>query len=196
MYLSTHNTLFVLLGFILLLSSNVAAAPYVGASIGISAADEDCEDEGQAPYVYECEGSTYGQKIFAGFTINQYSALEASYLDMGELSKTINATRVTAETKGTNFSIVGIYPLGGTMNGKLFVKLGWLLWDTTVVDFSPTGGTVDDSGSDISFGIGASVGGEHISFRLEFEVLNEVNGKYSQDGSTLTFGSIGMAYEF
>jgi hypothetical protein len=115
---------------------------------------------------------------------------------MGELAKTINATRVTAETKGTNFSIVGIYPLGGTMNGKLFVKLGWLLWDTTVVDFSPTGGTVDDSGSDISFGIGASVGGEHISFRLEFEVLNEVNGKYSQDGSTLTFGSIGMAYEF
>jgi len=198
MTLSSRSTLYLGFSFIVLLSSNASAGPYIGASIGSSAADEVCDEESEgAPYgVPECEGNTYAQKLFAGLTINQYSALEAAYLDMGELAKTINAARVTAETKGTNISLVGIYPFGGTMNAKVFGKLGWLLWNTTVVDYSPGGGTVDDSGSDISFGIGASVGGEHISFRVEYEILNEVNVQYSPDGSTLSFASIGMVYEF
>jgi len=190
---------FLSLIILLLASIRSIADPYLGLAIGVSAADEVCE-ETPGINVYDCEGSTTGRKLFGGIRVHKYAAVEASYMDMGELAKTIDTTRITAESTGTNFSIVGIYPIGdyqadSFLNLELFGKLGLLLWDTTVINHA-SGASSDDDGTDLSYGIGASVGGEKLFLTLEFEVLNEINGEYSPGGSTLTYGSIGAAYKF
>ena len=188
-------SLFILL-LLISVNSNAEIYPYIGASIGISAADEVCED---AYYLDTCEGDATGYKLFGGIRVHKYAAVEVSYMDMGELAKTLDMTRITAESTGTNFSIVGIYPVGDyqadSFNLEFFGKLGLLLWDTTVINHT-SGASFDDDGKDLSFGIGASVGSEKIYFTLEYEVLNEINGEYSPDGSTLTYASIGATYRF
>lgn len=188
------DSLFILL-LLISVNSNAEVYPYIGASIGISASDEECEDE----YPNTCEGNANGLKLFGGIRVHKYAAVEVSYMDMGELAKTLDMTRITAEPTGTNFSIVGIYPVGDyqadSFNLELFGKLGLLLWDTTVINHT-SGASFDDDGTDPSYGIGASVGGEKLFFTLEFEVLNEINGEYSPGGSTLTYASIGATYRF
>jgi len=190
-------SLFILL-LIISVNSKAEVYPYIGASIGISAADEECEDD--APYYDpQCEGNASGRKLFGGIRVHKYAAVEVSYMDMGEMAKTIDMTRITAESTGTNISIVGIYPVGDyqadSFNLELFGKLGLLRWDTMVINHT-SGVSSDDDGTDPSYGIGASVGGEKLFFTLEFEVLNEVNGEYSPGGTTLTYASIGATYRF
>jgi hypothetical protein len=180
------------------IDTNAEIYPYIGISVGVSAADEECDDD--APYYdTQCEGNARGRKLFGGIRVHKYAAVEVSYMDMGELAKTIDMARITAEPTGTNISIVGIYPVGDyqsdSFNLELFGKLGLLRWDTMVINHA-SGVSLDDAGTDPSYGIGVSVGGENIFFTLEFEVLNEINGQYSPGGSTLTYASIGAMYRF
>lgn len=180
------------------MDANAEIYPYIGLSVGISAADEECEDD--APYYdTQCEGNASGRKLFGGIRVHKYAAVEVSYMDMGEMAKTIDMTRITAESKGTNISIVGIYPVGDyqadSFNLEFFAKLGLLQWDVMVINNS-SGASSDDDGTAPSYGIGASIGAEKIYFTLEFEVLNEINGEYSPGGATLTYASIGATYRF
>lgn len=180
------------------MDTNAEIYPYIGFSVGISAADEECEDD--APYYDpQCEGNASGRKLFGGIRVHKYAAVEVSYMDMGEMTKTIDMSRITAESKGTNLSIVGIYPVGDyqadSFNLEFFGKLGLLRWDTMIINHA-SGTSSDDDGTAPSYGIGASIGAEKIYFTLEFEVLNEINGEYSPGGSTLTYASIGATYRF
>lgn len=184
----------VLLMTLLFISAGSYAGPYIGLSIGESAADEKCEDIPYPYYLGTCEGIDDAGKIFAGIRYNENVAFEVAYLDMGELVKTINETRITAEPTGTNFSIVGIYPT--EIFVEFYGKAGLLLWDTTVIRHEPGGSSVDDDGTDLSFGIGLSIRAEKYAIRIEYEELNEINGEYSPGGTTLTFISFGGDYYF
>lgn len=185
--------LFILLLFISV-NSNAEIYPYIGFSVGVSAADEECEDD--APYYdTQCEGSGRSQKIFGGARLHKNYAIEASYIDMGRFSKSTDTTWVTAESKGANFSLIGILTTRSPLV-EFFGKIGLLYWDATITGSELVAGAVSDNGTDISLGIGASLGNDKYAFRLEYEGLNKLGDEYKPGGSRITVLSIAGVFYF
>jgi len=185
--------LFTLLLFVSI-DSNAEIYPYVGFSLGESSTDDDCGDDSNLPEYYECEGTATANKIFGGVRLNKNIAIEASYMDMGKLTKTINnISRITAESKGTNLSLLGIIPASEFI--EFFGKVGLLYWNTSTSGSGIIDGSVDDNGTDISFGIGLSLGNDRYAFRAEFERLNKLGDEYNP-GGPITIGFIGGVIYF
>lgn len=172
-------------------NSNAEIYPYIGFSLGESASDENCETD---PY-YSCEGTGTSGAIFAGARLNQNLAIEASYIDMGELSKSNDTSWVTAESKGTNFSLIGIITTSSPFI-EFFGKVGLLYWDTTISGSDLVTGPVNDNGTDVSLGIGVSFGLDKYAFRVEFERLNKFGDEYAPGGSIITIFSAGVVVYF
>lgn len=178
--------------FFVSIGVNAEIYPYIGISFGVSAADEECEED--APYYDpQCDGDSSAQKIFGGVRLNKNIALEISYLDMGRLEKSRNTGWVAAEPTGTNFSLIGVIPSDFM---EVFAKVGLMYWDATLSGSEIAGGSIEDNGADISLGIGFSFGNEKYALRAEFEMLNELGDEYKSGGARITLLSIGGVIYF
>ena len=173
-------------------SAQGLAQPYLGFSVGQSDTDEDVAagliDSGTV------DGKDTGFKLYGGYRVNRHFALEAGYVDLGEVGYrgTFTGLPVTngqIETSGLNLSAVGIVPIGQSFS--LFGKVGLFLWESEATDLTggaPFRSTADDT--DVSFGLGASFDfGRNFSLRGEWE-------RFEVAGSDSDLLSVGFAYRF
>jgi OOP family OmpA-OmpF porin len=170
----------------LLASTNVLAEiePGFYAGVGVGKASVEIDD------LFDGDDTAF--KVFGGYNINQYFALEAAYFDAGEPDQTIALPgpdlTLKVATTGLNLSLLGRAPLGDMFS--LFGKVGYASYDVEISS-SVNGQTAfseDGSDDDLSYGVGAAFNlGTSFELRAEYEVIDiedvdftvvSVNGVY------------------
>lgn len=147
-----------------------AAGGYVGASVGQTDVKMSGFDNGTS------------LSVSGGYKFHPNFALEASYINFGDTEDNI-APIWTLEADGFNVSAVGILP--AVENVDLFAKVGAFMWDAEL-DESGFGKRDKDSGTDLSYGVGASV-----NLTDQFSVLVEYQGFgiYDENFSNISLGA-------
>lgn len=144
-------------------------------------------------------------KVFAGYEINKYIAIEGFYLNAGEMSISGDAgtgifadgemvifpadTKMGIDLK--SYGVVGVlgYPVNQYFNP--YVKLGLQNWETKVsVSMGDIKLSESDDGTGAAYGAGFRVDLTHnVSMRAEFE-------RYIFDGDDVDVSSAGIMYRF
>ncbi len=190
--------IFAFVASVLLASAPAFAAEdsgfYVGAGIGEAGVDVDLGVSG----VSDFDGSDTAFKVFGGWKVIKYLAVELEYIDGGEADdrwrfddgEFSEQLRATVAFTGFNLSAVGILPIGEQFN--VFAKLGLLFWDADgTLRYSNSLGDSEterlgESDNDFSWGIGAG-----FDFTENFGVLVEYQGfKLDDADADLISGSV------
>ena len=179
------RTLIVLSLLILLAatSSPVHAqkALYLGGGIGNSFIGAELKDATDLPY--KLDENTFAWKVFAGYRLAPFLAVEGGYRDLGEISTTQGAVALESKTTGWDVNGLGVFTIAFV---DLFGKAGAFFWKTD--------GKVDalednSKGTGFLWGLGAGVHLGTLGLRLEWENLEVENpAKLSVVSATLTLG--------
>lgn len=176
-----------LLGALTTVSGVAAAAnptgPYIGAGIGQFNMNVDDFDDIDNAISDVADSDDNSWKIFAGYRVMPFLALEAAYIDLGKPGGDFNGTsgngNYRAEISGFAPAALGIVPIGPI---EAFAKAGWYFYD---IDLNlETNGTPSVSGSDsddgFMWGLGASIVLlEHLELRAEYERIDIRSAKDS-----------------
>ncbi len=111
---------------------------YAGAGIGLFGVDEGNFDE-----------SDTGFKLFGGWMFNQYVGGEVEYIDGG----TVGDSNFGIDSTGINASLKGNFPISEQFD--VFGKVGYYFWDADIDLTGDSGQEANESGSDLSWGLGA-----------------------------------------
>ena len=163
---------------------------YIGGSIGQSKIDVKGGDQDLGDIEFN-EGDT-GYKLFVGYRLLTFLAVEGSYLDFGTPDTTFDTDFGDLYTEiglnGWDVSVVGNLPLGFF---DLFARAGYFWWDADIR--AALGGDSDDdsdSGSDLTYGVGAAVWLGQIAVRAEIEWFDIA------DAEDVYMYSLGISYTF
>lgn len=142
---------------------------YAGAGVGeYNVTIDDIDDVG--PIVDDFDSDDTSFKVFAGYRLNPYFAVELDYIDLGKPEAIVSGFPIQAKTDGFAPYVVGTLPLGIF---ELFAKAGYLFYD---VDVDIDDAQVSDSGEDFVYGAGVGVVlFEHLNLRLEYEEIDIEN---------------------
>jgi len=161
-------------------SNNIIAAPYIGASLGISKVGDFCDDVSGIPGV-TCEDSDAAFKLLGGMKINKNFAVEGSYNDFGEATIKGSGGTFTAEATGFNFSAIGIIPASKSVD--FFGKVGMLFWDLKLAVSGTVNDSISETGNDVAFGFGANINiRENFALRIEFEKFQSIGKESTSTG--------------
>lgn len=116
---------------------------YAGASIGQATID-GCDG------LKKCDDEDTSWKIFGGWEMNRNFAIEAAWVDLGEVSGSMGGSVVSAEIDGWVIAGKGMLPLGEQFS--VFGKLGAIMWD---IEGGGVASGMDDDGTDLVYGLGA-----------------------------------------
>lgn len=162
-------------------SSALAEGWYIGAGAGVSSMDNFDTSAGELEGLFgafgvdtdinsvDSDDSDTGLKIFGGYEVNEFFALEAFYTDLGEFTVNFAGTidggegaePFTAElgVETTGFGVLAVidYPLGA--NFSILGKVGGISWDSdvnfSIVNDGPSGASsAGDDGTDFAWGGG------------------------------------------
>ncbi len=160
------------------LSLAQAAEPgfYVGAGIGNAGFEVDGNDPDLGDIDdLEFEGDDVGYKLLAGYRVAPWFAVEASWNDFGSPDDSREVGNVQIETQfetdGFDFSLMGILPLGDKFD--LFAKAGYFWWDVEASEENAgIVETVQDSGEDLTYGVGAQWNPGSFGLRTEYQIYD------------------------
>ncbi|WP_107851902.1 outer membrane beta-barrel protein [Oceanimonas marisflavi] len=175
--------------------------PYVGGSIGHTSVDwdvlDDLESEGAS-----VDDNDVGYKLFAGYRINNFFAIEGFYADLGKATAAGsglvggNTAHASADVDASTFglSALAIYPINDKV--EVFGKVGFNAWDADANASLriPANGINEsasdsDDGTDPMYGVGAAYNIDNLSLRVEFE-------RYELDDANVDMASAGISYKF
>lgn len=144
---------------------------YVGAGIGEATVEVDSVG-------FEADDTAF--KIFGGYNINSYFAVEAAYFDGGEAEQSFGNGSVSVALDGLNVSAVGRLPINDVFS--LFGKIGYASYEGDIK--GRVGNTVvaSDSGSDedLTYGVGAAFNlGPAFELRAEYEAIDVSDSEIS-----------------
>lgn len=132
---------------------------YGGIGIGQSTVSEDSSG---------FDGNDTAFKIYGGYSLNKHFSIEAAYLNLGEPDDRIFGTNIGLEATAFNAAAIGTVPLNEAFS--LYGRLGVIFWD---VEASSSFATVEDSGNDLAYGIGAAFNFSPMAkLRLEWEAAD------------------------
>lgn len=180
---------------------------YVGGSLGQSkvndfdGADLDAELATQGIISSSTTDDTdTGWKVFAGYRIMKYLAVEGAYTNFGEAtahsvvtSPSSGTVDTTLEAEAWTVSALGILPLGD--NFSLFARLGVNFWNADISAVGTGGGVTavasgGDDGTDMVYGVGAVYSfTKNLSVRGEWE-------RYAFDDADVDLWSAGISWSF
>jgi OOP family OmpA-OmpF porin len=178
--------------FALVAAPAFASDFYAGGSLGQASTDVP-STSGSGISV---DDSATGFKVFGGYNVIQYFAVEASYVDGASVSMndTSSSTTASFDTSGFAFRAMGVLPVKEKFT--LFADFGMYMWDTdaTVSDgsFSASGSVAD--GTDPVYGIG--MGWQVMpkgNLRVELERYQTSVEDVDMD---VDMFSVGFAYKF
>jgi len=145
---------------------------YVGAAASQSFVDEFYLDEDDT-----------GGKIFGGYKINEYFAIEGGHFNFGDIREGANHL----EVDGISLAVVGSVPLTAKLSA--FAKVGAHDWDADA-----TGSVVNqlsnDSDTDVFYGAGV-----RYAFSDNWTILGEVE-RYEVEDIDFDVASIGVEFNF
>lgn len=187
---------------------------YLGASGGLANADASSKvideavlDLGFQDSSTDIDDEDGAWKIFGGYRINRYFAVEAAYVNLGETRVTTKTTSPTAKVDGKaeadGISLQGIVRVPITEIFGLFAKAGAYRWrvdsdykliqDGVVIDRNSD----DAKGTNLNYGAGVSVEwGNGLAFRAEWEHFNNVGDDRKTGESDVDLYSFGIRYLF
>lgn len=115
---------------------------------------------------------TSGWSIFGGFEFNRYLAVEAGYIDAGEVKEEVVASGVVAvDTTAFFGSVLGSLPLGDSA-ASLFGRAGMLSWKSDL-EGRVSGDTIvsaEADGTDPYFGAGIAATIDNALLRAEYSI--------------------------
>ncbi|MDF1645300.1 MAG: porin family protein [Pseudomonadales bacterium] len=128
-----------------------------------------------------------------GYRLNNYLAIEGSYIDFGDYGK--NGAK--ASTDGYTVAVKGMFPF--TEHFGVYVKLGQLWWETSYDILAFQGSTEDEGlfyGAGVSFGVTDSLllNAEYVVYDHELEASNVTSS--SNFDTDLEHASVGLEYRF
>jgi len=151
---------------------------YLGAGVGQGAVE--VQESG-----FDFDGDDTAYKIIAGFRPLDFFAVEVNYIDLGTAEDNVGGVNFQADTTGVDAFAVFFLPISAV---DLFAKAGFISWQ---LDVSASGfGSVDDSGEDFAYGVGAQVRFGSLAGRLEYERFE------IQDTDTVDMISLGLTWTF
>lgn len=156
---------------------------YLGGSIGQTAVNTGTLGEVQV------DGNSTGYKVFAGFRMITFLAVEGAYIDFGKSNKTTSATTFgEAKAKGYEAQVLGFIPLG---IADIFGKAGAA---SATFDIN---GTQNGIPTSISTDKTSPVYGAGVQFRIKsVAVRGEVEYFDVKSTDKLYFYSIGASWTF
>lgn len=155
---------------------------YVGAGVGSATLELD-EDEELPGFKFDSDDTAF--KVFGGYNINQYFAVEAAYFDAGKPEETVivvqrNRGTIEVGTSGLIASVLGRVPLGNMFS--LYGKLGLASYEVEIKG-RVNGDVVseaDDTEDDVAYGIGGAFNiGPSFELRAEYEAISISDGDLS-----------------
>lgn len=162
-----RNLICLLNGAILLLMSGIAWSGtdngfYIGGSIGSTDQDVDTSE-------LSYDDDATGKKGYIGFNFGVVPlldfAVEASYVDFGEVSALSTGGTASSSLTGVNgFGLVGL-KLGAF---GIFAKTGVISWDSEI---DVQGTLLEDSGNDAMYGAGVKLQLGSLAIRAEYEIV-------------------------
>ena len=157
-----------------LYAAQASAQLYAGAGFGPTDFEDDVVlgliDSGTV------DTTDTGWKAFAGFHVHPNFALEAGYVDLGEVTyagtfggDTVSDGRI--EATGVSLAPVAVLPI--TPAFEVFGKLGLLVWEAEAKDvIAGTRSSIEEDGTDVFFGAGLTYGfTRNVAARAEYELF-------------------------
>ena len=152
---------------------------HAGFALGFASADSDCDY-----YGYNCDGTDTTFKIYAGKRVHENVGFELAFHDLGKIRNQSRNGSSTAESRGLNFSLLGIIPVSPT--GYLYGKAGYMRWNADYTLTGTNSGSSDEDGSDFTYGAGfAFTFSEDYDFRIEYERLNDLGDDFVAGGAPI-----------
>lgn len=173
----------VILGCLLLSPAVWAGKFYVGVGAGQASLEAPAADA-------RFSVDDTGYKVFAGYRMVRWLALEGAYTDLGNMSG--RQEELSYDVAADLFSLhaVGVLPI--TPRARLFAKLGLVSWDSlsTTTDGDVTERR-DANGMDLGYGFGLGYDlTRRFGLRLEWETYdfdNTENVKFISLGAQFNF---------
>lgn len=136
---------------------------YAGVGLGDFSTEIDTFDDINLDF----EEDSDAKKIFAGWRLNRFMALQLDYIDFGDSRAGTTLAEVEADSTGIAPSFVGTFPIGFF---ELFAKAGIVFYDVEV-DLNGES-LIDESGEDVVYGAGFGITLlERLALRAEYEVI-------------------------
>jgi len=123
---------------------------YLGGALGQSTFKEWCTGETATIRFTGCDDSDTSWKLLGGYRFNRYVGVEASYVDWGKVTASINTgAHVAANQHSYVLAAVGTIPLGDRF--ELFGKAGFLQTEQETISDR----TVNRDEIEFHYGLGA-----------------------------------------
>jgi outer membrane immunogenic protein len=170
---------------------------YLGGSLGQAGVELDLG--GGTPGIPAFDEDDTAWKLFGGYKFDLLPVLklsvEGGYVDLGGPSLDVTAPGVDASL-GVDTTAFDIFGVAGFDLGPVgvFGKLGYVFWDAdlTLVDrLDPSNNeSFSEDGSDLAYGIGASIGLGSLEVRGEYELFD------LEDSEDVSMWSVGLVWYF
>jgi hypothetical protein len=175
-------------------AASLAEGLYLGATVGIGMDGDYCDVSG---FTGDCDDQRNVGKLYVGWGLGKYLAVEGGYTDLGEatVTGTIGATGIsaTADVSAWQAGVVGMLPLGDKWNA--FARVGALAWDNSQSCTSTAAGCplTGDKGTDVTGAIGFDLKGDGLTMRMEVERY-----RYEVSGTTMDVNAfmLGVVYNW
>ncbi|MBW2277883.1 MAG: outer membrane beta-barrel protein [Deltaproteobacteria bacterium] len=156
---------------------------YLGGSVGSSSADFDQPGNTRVNF------DAVGYKLFAGYGIIRFFAVEVGYTDLGNPSESFGNESFDLDMQLGAVWAIGILP--ATPKLSLYGRLGYSAWDAELISSVPLDKPYPKNGNDLAFGFGISYNiTRRLGVQLEWENYEVESAK------EVTFGSFGVRWTF
>ena len=166
---------------VLALAPNLMAQKglYFGGSVGPSYINKSITDVDFSNL--DIHGNDLSYKIFAGYQLPAFLALEAGYRDLGKVSDNI----AQHNSSGWDLNAKATLPLGPL---QIFGKAGAFFNNVKVTFNDPVHPDINNSNTKFMFGFGAGINIQRLGLRAEWEALDlEKNSKVSMLTAGITY---------
>jgi len=167
---------------------------YGGIGIGQSKFKDSCS--GVSGPGIACEEKDTAWKIFGGYQFNRNFAGEFGYTDLGKTTLSISGFgSASIGARGFELSGVGMLPV--SQQFSVYGRLGLFHWDVDFKDGTGLVGSASASGTDLTYGLGASFSfTKNSALRLEWQKYQDVGDTNSTGSGDITVIGVGLAVKF
>src|SRR6266852_3402943 len=161
----------------------IGQSTFVGACDGISSPDS-------------CQEKNTAWKIFGGYQFNRNFAGEFGYTDLGKTTASfVGFGSASIGARGFELSGVGMLPV--SQQFSVYGRLGLFHWDVDFKDGTGLAGSASASGTDLTYGLGASFSfTKNSALRLEWQKYQDVGDTNSTGSGDITVIGVGLAVKF
>ena len=161
---------------------------YVGGSLGQASVNDFCDG------LSNCEDKDTAWRVFGGYQANRNFSVEVGYTDLGEVSGSFGASTVKAAATALELVGIGSFPVTNELS--LYGKIGIYRGETDVTGTGLFSGSVSDSNTDLTFGVGIRYDfSRNLGLRAEWQRYSDFGGSDIGEADVDAL-SVGLVWKF